>query len=555
MKRNLLIKDKDYEQVLDEMGFCMVPIFSIEQVNKIKELYQQFSIDTNVAGLIASHSKIGPEKNLHVSNSLREIVMPALQNWFGDFDFFMGGFMVKEAHTSKELPLHQDWNILDESLYTSYQIWIPVELSYPGNGGMYVLPRSHRFFNNFRSGSYDIPTIDTDDTLRPHTVDMIIPPGSALVFPNSLFHASYPNVSSQNRISAIISIYQKNAPLTYCHKNTLENCTDIYGINSTLFLTELNTLEDGGVPSQPLNKTKAPINEIDNKRITASTLFEMSSLYFKDDETGTAQFHLHILKDREIEKKIQQDGYVILDFIDNTLVSELKSEYEKSFQEKTTETGRFSTLENTNPQINKYYHNYILEKIAPSLRKHFINYRIPIASYFTKYANSRGDLDWHNDSSLLLNSHLEPHLAVWCPLVDVDEKNGALCVIEKSHKSNKMIILYDLPWPHIESLDLFEKNKKVLNLRAGQCVIFDIRLIHNATPNQTDNDRICFTFRITHEKSAYYNFRCENGNKKAISVFEESNDCYLRDNSNSEGMINKKIGEILSPNAHIDIKN
>ena len=108
MKRNLLINDTDYEQALDELGFCVAPFFTIEQVQKLKSLYQQSTIDSNVSGLISSHSKIGPERNLEVSNSIKEIVMPTLESWFPDADFFMGGFMVKEANTAKELPLHQN---------------------------------------------------------------------------------------------------------------------------------------------------------------------------------------------------------------------------------------------------------------------------------------------------------------------------------------------------------------------------------------------------------------------------------------------------------------
>ena len=151
MKPDMLIKDKDCETALDEMGFCVAPIFTPDQIGRIKALYEQFSIDNNVSGLIASHSKIGAERNLRLSQSLKEIVMPALENCFSDFDFFIGGFMVKEARNASELHLHQDWNIVDETQYTSYQVWIPVDLSYPGNGGMFVLPGSHRFFQNYRS--------------------------------------------------------------------------------------------------------------------------------------------------------------------------------------------------------------------------------------------------------------------------------------------------------------------------------------------------------------------------------------------------------------------
>jgi hypothetical protein len=93
---------------------------------------------------------------------------------------------------------------------------------------------------------------------------------------------------------------------------------------------------------------------------------------------------------------------------------------------------------------------------------------------------------------------------------------------------------------------LFNDQKKVLVLQPGQAVIFDIRLIHNATENSTNADRICFSLRITHKKSIYYDMLCETKNKNIVSVFEETHDIYLRDewNSGKTEPVRKKIGHL-----------
>ncbi|MBS1618761.1 MAG: phytanoyl-CoA dioxygenase family protein, partial [Bacteroidetes bacterium] len=179
-----MINDKDYAQALDTMGFCVAPLFSQDQINAIRGVYEEFVVKDSVKGLIASHSKIGAEKNLRLRDALKAIVMPALEQHFSGFDFFIGGFMVKEGGNMSELPLHQDWCIVDETQYKSYQIWVPLELSHPANGGMFVLPGSQNFYQNYRSGSYGIPGVVTDDALRQYVVDMIIPPGQAIVFHN-----------------------------------------------------------------------------------------------------------------------------------------------------------------------------------------------------------------------------------------------------------------------------------------------------------------------------------------------------------------------------------
>jgi ectoine hydroxylase-related dioxygenase (phytanoyl-CoA dioxygenase family) len=420
---------------------------------------------------------------------------------------------------------------------------------------MYVLPCSHRFFANYRSGSYGIPTAVTDSKLRPFITDMIIPPASALVFHNSLFHASYPNDSGQNRISAIVSIYQRNAPLIYCHKNIPDNCTDIYGINSEIFLTSLNTLENGGVPANPLYQEKEPLNIVDNKLITSGVLLEEFKSFFSGAEKDFEPRQLHILKDKDIEMKMQRDGYAVLDFLDSETVNALKSEYEKQFDSANTSIGRFTPMEHSSPASKRAIHQFILEKIRPELERYFENYQTPIASYFVKYARSAGDLSWHTDTSLMINTHLEPHFGIWCPLIDVNEKNGAFCLIERSHKFSHAIFLGGIPWPYEAYHTVFDKVKKVTELKAGQIVLFDLRLIHHATPNDTDQDRIVFCVRLTHKKSKYYSFLCENEKEQMVSVYEEKPDYYLRDDWSGLNQVadkSHKAGEIQHLYSHIN---
>jgi ectoine hydroxylase-related dioxygenase (phytanoyl-CoA dioxygenase family) len=544
MKKQL-IKDKDYEDSLSELGFCIAPLFDEAQIDAVKKLYLQFSTTNKVSGLIASHSKTDPELSIQISESLKDIVMPSLNGWFDDFDFFIGGFMVKEANTPSEFPLHQDWNIVDEGIYTSYQIWIPLELSSIYNGGIFVLPGSHRFFNNSRSGSYGMPRINTDPSLRDLCVDMTIPPGSALIYHNSLFHASHPNRSNNNRISAIINIYEKKAPLTYTHKNNSLNQSERYAINNRLFLTHLNVLEKGEVPNEfnpPLGTSQ--IESFNNTDVKSNDLIARFNRCFPEGKEGFEPFQLHILKSKDIEDKIKKDGYVTLDFLEPETVQCLVEEYNKLFESSNTAIGRFTPMEHASPEAKRFIHDFILVKIRSKLDYLFKDYQTPISSFFTKYAHSAGDLSWHQDASILLNTHLEPHYGIWCPLIDVNEKNGAFCLIEKSHKFSHSVFLAGLTWPFFNYGPFFDATKKITPLQAGQIVLFDMRMIHHALPNTTDQDRVVFCVRLTHKKSKYYSFEHIDPKEQSVTVFEEKPDYYLRDDWTGENQAANQLKKI-----------
>lgn len=543
-----MIRDTDYANALSELGFCVAPLFSQAQIDKLQALYAEFEASNNVTGLVASHSKGSTALSLYVSNSIKEILSPSLEHWFKDFNFFLGGFMVKSAHTEEEFPLHQDWDILDETKYTSYQIWIPLELSSPYNGGIIALPGSHRFFNNHRSGSYGMPRVKIDDVIRPHIVDMVIAPGSALVYHNSLFHASYANPTNKTRVSAIINIYQKDAVLEYAHKNTAENCTEKYAITSESFLTHLNVFEQGKIPDHMMKSGDAAIDTYSNASTTSEALVQQLNLLFPETLSQSLEpAQLHVLKDKDIQTKLNKEGYVILDFIDNTTIEILKEKYNELCQEHKTDIGRFSTLEHVSPEIKRSLHHFILEQTQAQLDQYFKDYQSPISCYFTKYANSTGNLTWHNDTPIILNTHLEPYLGIWCPLLDVSEQNGGFCLIPHSHKFSHSPFVAGIQWPFAIYNDLFTSIGVVPTISAGQMILFDLRLIHNATPNMSDQDRVVVCIRLTHNKSVYHSFKSKDSEKQSIEVFEEKPNHFLSDEWSGEEQVSKlarKVGEM-----------
>lgn len=77
----------------------------------------------------------------------------------------------------------------------------------------------------------------------------------------------------------------------------------------------------------------------------------------------------------------------------------------------------------------------------------------------------------------------------WIPLIDVDETNGVLYVLKRSHLLPLPIRGIGLPFPFLKFEGLIQKNSTRLKLRAGQALIFDDRIIHGSPENPTDIDR------------------------------------------------------------------
>lgn len=521
-------KYQPFLKSLNELGFCTFQIFDDQEIASLKSLYENNFGEKKIEQLYASHNSNPVEQSLKINESIKNIVEARLQEVFPGYNYFVGHFMVKGANVEKEFPLHQDWNIVEESVYKSYQVWIPLQLTYPANGGLFVVPGSHQFFDNYRSGSYSIPVVPFQDKLKHVVTDLIVPSGNVVIYHNGLFHASHINTTAEIRVAVIVNFVEKEAPLYFFQKNIATNSTDLYSISGEILLNYLPDLEKGIVDEKiKLSKSLATCS-VKNESITANDLVQKFEEKFGKTEAAQIK-QLHITVSEKLENHLNQNGYAVIDLLDNATVDIFKQQYLSHFGNIDRAPGRFTTLQDTNAVVKKQMHDFIVEHVDVSLRKYFKDFIIPVSQFYTKKAFTSGDIDLHGDTSLLLNHQLEPHYAVWIPLIDVNADNGTLTVIPKSHLVHSALFASSLGGYHEKYLDWLRQFEVPLSLKAGQAVIFDNNLLHNSTANKTALDRLCFTFRITHFASQYYSFFCANLAEKNIEVSEETHDYYIAD--------------------------
>ena len=106
-----------------------------------------------------------------------------------------------------------------------------------------------------------------------------------------------------------------------------------------------------------------------------------------------------------------------------------------------------------------------------------------------------GAVPWHQDKSYWPDANANPVITVWIPLVDANEENGCLHIIPRTHQ--KRVIEH-----HAETYSgtgytevavdyVAHKKKEVLAipLEAGGAILFNDRLVHSSTPNNSTHVR------------------------------------------------------------------
>jgi hypothetical protein len=242
-------------------------------------------------GLFASNHELDFERNEQIENGIIKHVSDPLDQIFQHYHFLTGHFMIKSPSPDSEFQLHQDWSITDEQAYDVVHLWIPLQDTNPDNGGMFVVEGSHLFFNNLRSGSLDIPRLQTDQYIKKMITPLSVKRGQMLVYHPALFHGSFPNNSAANREVVLINLLQKNAPLLYYHLAPTKD-VEVYALSKKTLMSDLPLMAKGGLPAGLSLLGRQALEQSDNAAMSSKDLYKR----FRERNAATAPGFFHRMR-------------------------------------------------------------------------------------------------------------------------------------------------------------------------------------------------------------------------------------------------------------------
>jgi ectoine hydroxylase-related dioxygenase (phytanoyl-CoA dioxygenase family) len=527
-----MLKNPLLQKSIEELGFTKVSLGDGSLTKALAALYQRFYHDLACASdMTTTHNSGNHSTSLEVHDGILEILTPYLNHAFQDFRPLACHFVIKKAKSEQSFQLHQDWNVVDERKDYNFQVWIPLALSYPENGGLCFVPRSHRFFSNLRSGSFGIPHIEIGENLHRYLSYLRLFPGEAGVFYSRTFHGSFMNSTPEDRVAILVNMVQSRSSTVYYHRS--EQGTHVCPITTDLIYRHLHSLEKGELPEDIVPEATLPHQKFQNDSICAETLID-EARRANHKAGGQPDYEnklFSILIDGNVEREINHRGYAVIKLLDQEAMESLQAKFNSIFPDRTAFSGTFSTISATDNTVKQEAHEFILQTVKPYLDLHFHSYFCPVSLFYSRRPDNRFLLDWHNDPSLILNEHLEPLYGIWCPLVDVNNESGALKLIPGSHRlRNKLLLPYSIQkWPLDQLRPHLDGYAKTFDLKAGEAIIFDARMIHSSEPNRSTKDRDNIVMRINHCHSDYFNLIRPAPNAEFGHMYHQEVDFFFSD--------------------------
>ncbi|MBL4709584.1 MAG: phytanoyl-CoA dioxygenase family protein [Flavobacteriales bacterium] len=231
-----------------------------------------------------------------------------------------------------------------------------------------------------------------------------------------------------------------------------------------------------------------------------------------------------LFKDQKLQAQFEKDGFVKIQLLEQGSVDSLNRYYQDQKFDNKIEAGFHISLDNQNEDLVNEVSQKIKETLLPKSDLFFQDYQSFTASYVIKEPGKQNIVPPHQDWTFVDENEF-CSATVWTPLLDVTENNGALAVIKGSHRLFKHFRSSPSPQsksPLSDHIFTLFPYTTVIEMKAGEALVFDNRLIHASPPNLSDQARVAVGIGITSQEASLRHYYQNPKKENQLEAYEVS---------------------------------
>lgn len=209
-----IFKNKKHQEEFNTNGFVKISLLNQADIEKLLALYRYYFPKPSEDFFSSSYESDFLLKK-EISDAIAEIIFPKLKQVFVDFSCFGSAFLSKGNGARSEMPMHQDWTIVDETKYVALNIWTPLQDTNAENGTLEVLAGSHKWHDVLRAPTLPFYYNGFQEQLKQKLTILPTKATEAIVLNQAVIHYSKPNKTDKTRIAITTGIKSANAPMLF----------------------------------------------------------------------------------------------------------------------------------------------------------------------------------------------------------------------------------------------------------------------------------------------------------------------------------------------------
>jgi ectoine hydroxylase-related dioxygenase (phytanoyl-CoA dioxygenase family) len=232
----------------------------------------------------------------------------------------------------------------------------------------------------------------------------------------------------------------------------------------------------------------------------------------------------HFVKEEKLRERLHTVGYSKLPLLKPDMLEALQKIYQEEHKLSNKDGGMFYSMYSKDLAYRKRVHQKIEAVLAPVLEEHFQDYKNVINTFVVKLPGEKSEFYVHQDTSGMDEFQYSP-LSLWIPLQDIQTENGALALIEKSQWFFSPYRGVSFPFPFRSIHETVKEYLQPIEMKKGEALFFDNRIIHNSLANTSSEVRIAIVCGIFPKEAGFRS--CYQKEKEAPIEVYAHDDNYL----------------------------
>lgn len=540
--RPAIFKNDQLNREFELNGFVVLPLLNTKEVEDLNQAYQA-NLFNNPEGFYSTSFSENESLKLKLNNGINDVVNPKANAIFEPFKALGSCYLSKAPGAVGQMPIHQDWTVVDESQFDSITIWIPLQDVNEHNGAMQVIPGSHRFSGALRSPFFENPLHGIEEELRKDLQLVTLKAGEAIIFSQALIHASPANQSAIARLAVTFGLIPEQAELFFYYKNSDTQLAEKYSVPTSFFEkynTQIGEKPNVGELLETFNYTSPKITPHEYR-------LQKHIHQIKQNK----QKHMKpIFKNPAHQAFFEKEGYLILPMLNQAEVEDLSTYYKSLDLKDEKGFGFHVSMDSLDKALCAQIRTKIWDAVLPKMDNHLENYKAFVASYVVKESNPKGVVPAHQDWSFV-DKEEEGFCSItcWTTLVDTTLDNGCMGVIKGSNSfmhNHRPSPSPQTPVPLSDHMFSIFPYLKTLEMKAGETLFFDNRTFHASPPNTTSSVRLAAGVGVTQKEAELVHYYLKpDGNKNTVLKYKVDEDFFLKyDNARLSKMYDN--GEVIT---------
>lgn len=237
-----IFKNEENQRKFDEDGFVKIALLSEEQVDQLAQMRMEYFPDKGSVFFSSSYLDDFKLKT-EISNKICEVIGDSLAQHFTNYRLIGAAYLIKGCGKHSEMPMHQDWTIVDEQKFYAANVWIPLTDTNEENGTLELMKGSHKWNEALRAPTLPMSFEGLEETLKPKLTVVPAKKGEVIILNQATIHYSKPNMTDEIRPAITTGLISEKAPLKFHYWDKERNQIEEFAEEDDFLLRFENFME------------------------------------------------------------------------------------------------------------------------------------------------------------------------------------------------------------------------------------------------------------------------------------------------------------------------